>query len=118
HIMGFSYEAPVSLLAGRCLEERDVLLEAIFESTFNDCYLLMDKEARVWFYNRNCQEMSRQLYDRPMTKGIDFMSFVDEDRRQSFREMLDLCSKGQIINKEIFLTVTHQRKWLKVTMHP
>ncbi|MDB5029343.1 PAS domain-containing sensor histidine kinase [Mucilaginibacter sp.] len=101
------------------LEESQSQLRTIFNTT-DIAFLLLDSDLQILTYNAIANHWSELLFGAQLQKGGYFWTFLDIERKEPVRDMMQLAMTGHPINYEACYPLLHSgvSEWYQISMNP
>lgn len=101
------------------LKEYKEKLKAVFDSSFNDYYLLLNPLKEVMFFNKNIYIGLYRYYGKIIKVGDQINDIIDSDDLTDFYELFNKCLKGEPSKVEFkFKPLKKTSIWLDVNFNP
>jgi len=95
------------------VKAKDANLNAILNNT-NTIYLLLDHEFKIVTYNAAAESGFRDLFERPLKTGIDYINVVpDEHKIMSLYKLDELKKSGRIQYEIVHNTSNQDSLWFE-----
>lgn len=95
------------------VKAKDANLNAILNNT-NTIYLLLDHEFRIVMYNAAAESSFRDVFERPLQTGIDYINIVpDEHKIMSQYKLDELKQSGRIQYEIVHPTGNQDTFWFE-----